>query len=206
MRCERAKRLISDALDGDLSGRRAARLERHLSACAVCRAYREQTTLIQETAGGLFDPGLSPADWTDFGQRLESRLAAASSSGGEAVRKGSPAALGWKWAWAAAGMAVLAFLVSYVAFLGPRTRLEQTFASFEESVSQVLNEAGASPELESSFNREILATINETVRPAGKEAPVSFGDDPFFWEALTDGELGDIESALRKENGLGGVS
>jgi len=206
MRCETSKRMISDALDGALSRRRAARLERHLSACAACRTYRREATLIQENAVGLSDPRLSPGDWADFGRRLEARLGSASTPAGGVLRGDAPAAFRWKWAWAATIFAVLAFVVTYVAFLRPRTVPEPAFVSFEDPLAQVLGEAGASPELESSFNREIMASINETVRPAGKEAPVSFGDDPLFWEALTEWELGAIESALRKENGLGGVS
>jgi hypothetical protein len=206
MRCETARRMISDALDGDLSERRVARLERHLSACAACRSYRRRAVLIQESAVGLSDPRLSPADWADFSRRLEARLGSTAASAGEAFRTDGPAAFRWKWVWAVATFAALTFVVAYLAFLRPRTTAEPIFVSYEESLARVLGEAGANPELESSFNREIMASIDETVRPAGKEAPVSFGDDPMFWEALTEGELGDIESALRKENGLGGVS
>jgi anti-sigma factor RsiW len=206
MRCETSKRMISDALDGVLSGRRAVRLERHLAGCAACRAYRQDAALIQESAGGLADPRLAPAAWGDFGRRLEARLAAASVAAPEPARTGLPVFFRWKWAWAAAAFAVLAFTVTYLGIVRTRTAAEPALVPFEDSLARVLGEAGESPALENSFNEEILASIDETVRSEGTEAPVSFGDNPLFWEALSEGELSYIESALRQEKSLGGVS
>jgi hypothetical protein len=197
--------MVSDALDGALSAARAARLERHLAGCASCRAYRRGVTLIQENAAGLADPHLEPSDWADFGRRLEARLASSASPSPGALRADRPVFLRMKWAWATAVVA-LAFVATYLVVLRPRMRPEQAYVPFEESVAQVLGEAGATPGLENSFNQAIMASIEESVRPAGEEAPVSFGDNPLFWESLTDGELGYIESALRREKGLGGVS
>lgn len=206
MRCETSKRMISDALDGALSGRRAARLEHHLSGCAGCRAYREDAVLIQESAGGLADPRLALDAWRDFGRRLEARLGAASGAATEPARTDLPVFFRWKWAWAGAAFAVLAFAVTYLAIVRTRTAAEPGLVPFEDSLARVLGEAGENSALENSFNQEILASIDEAVRPAGAEAQVSFGDNPLFWEALSEGELSYIESALRQEKGLGGVS
>ena len=38
MRCRKANEYISRSVDGELAGREAARLERHLEACGECRA------------------------------------------------------------------------------------------------------------------------------------------------------------------------
>jgi len=207
MKCEKAKRLVSDALDGALSRRRADRLERHLAGCAGCRAYRRDAALTQENAGGLADPRLAPAAWEDFGRRLEARLAAASGPAAPPpARAGLPVLWRSKWAWATAAIVVLAFAVTYFAGVRTRPTAEPAIVPFEDSLARVLGEADESPAVENSFNQEILASIDETVRPAGAEAPVSFGDNPLFWEALSEGELSYIESALRQEKGLGGVS
>jgi len=206
MRCERAERMISDALDGALSGRRAVRLARHLKGCAACRGYEREARFIQARAGGLADPGLTAGEWADFGRRLEARVAAASGPEPARAGRGALRLPGAKWAWAAAASAALVLLAVYLVFLRPGAGREAVPLPYEDSLSQVLVEAGASPELESSLDRAVVASIEETVRPAAGEGPVSFGDNPLFWESLTEGELGAIESALQKETKLGGVS
>lgn len=198
--------MISDALDEALSGRRAARLARHLEGCAACRRYEREAGLIQAGAGGLADPGLTAGAWADFGRRLEAKVAAASAQAPTAAGRGGSSLPGAKWAWAAAASAALLLFAAYLAFLRPGGRREAVPSPFEDSLFQVLGEAGASPELESSLNRAVVASIEESARPAAGEAAVSFGDNPLFWESLSEGELGDIESALRKETKLGGVS
>jgi hypothetical protein len=195
--------MISDALDGALSRRRAVSLERHLKDCAACRAYREDVALLDKSAEGLADPGLTPGDWVNWSRGLETRLSAAVRG---SARGDIPFFFRWKWAWAGASFAVLAFIVTYFAVLRPRGGQELIFVSFEDSVAQALGEIGANSELENSFNREILASIDEAVRPADEEPPPTFGDNPLFWEGLSEGELGYIESALRQELGHGGLS
>ncbi|HVP91598.1 MAG TPA: zf-HC2 domain-containing protein [Terriglobales bacterium] len=206
MRCERAERMISDALDGAIFGRRAARLARHLERCAACREYEREAGLIQAHAGGLADPGLTAGDWADFSRRLEAKVAAPSAPPPARARSGIPHLPSGKWAWATAASAALVVLAAYLAFLRPGAGREATPAPFEDSLAQVLGEADASPELASSLNSSVEASIEETVRPAAGEAPVTFGDNPLFWESLSEGELGELESALRKETKLGGVS
>lgn len=99
---------------------------------------------------------------------------------------------------------VLAFMAAYFAVLRPRDVREPIFVSLEDSVARVFGEIGSNPDLESSFDQEIVASIAEAVRAPEEEAPVAFDDNPMFWEGLSDGELAYIESALRKEQGHGG--
>jgi anti-sigma factor RsiW len=204
MRCERAKRRISDALDGALAGHRTVRLERHVRGCAACRAYRDALTRLQAGMKGLADPGLAPGAWEAFGRRLESRLAVPALSPVEGRR--APLFFRRKWAWAGASFLVLAFIGTYLAVLRPRGAHEPVFISLEDSLARVFGEIGSNSDLENSFNQQIVASIVEAVRPGDDEAPVTFGDNPLFWEGLSDGELAYIESELRKEQGHGGSS
>jgi hypothetical protein len=55
--CERAERLISDRLDGELAGRGAARLEAHLRGCERCLTHKRRLIqahdqLVHDLAGG----------------------------------------------------------------------------------------------------------------------------------------------------------
>lgn len=202
MRCETAKRRISDALDGALGGGRAARLDRHLRSCPGCRAYRESLSRIQGGAAGLADPGLSPEDWAALHGRLAGRLAR--EGAGKSLRPALPAF--WEAAWAGAGALALVLALAYLGGLRPRSAAGPLPLSFEDAVAQVMGEVGANPDLAGAFSREIAASIAEAVQPEGGEEIVSFGDDPFFWEGLTDGEVGSINTELEKELGHGGLS
>ena len=204
MRCETWKKWVSDALDGELAGERTVRLDRHLKDCAGCRAYRESLTRLRAGAEGLADPGLAPGDWADLSRRLESRLR--ESVPPREVPQGRAFFFRRKWAWAGASFLVLAFIGTYVAVLRPRGAQEPVFVSIEDSVARIFGEIGSNPELENSFDREIVASIAEAVRPPEDEFPVIFEDNPLFWESLSDGELAYIESALRKERDHGGPS
>jgi hypothetical protein len=203
MRCETLRKWISDDLDGVLRGKRKARLERHLRECAGCRAYREDLARLQAGAEGLAEPGLNPQAWADFSRRLERKLA---GSGTPARRREkAPVLIRSKRAWAAASFLVLVVIGAYFALRRPAGFEEPGFASFEDSVAQVFGEIGSNPDLENTFNREILASIEEAVRPALDEIPVPFGDNPLFWEGLSEGELSYIETELQKERGQGGL-
>ncbi len=215
MSCGTWKKRISDSQDGALSGKRAVGLERHLKGCASCRAYRDDLARLGKRAKDLADPGLAPAEWEDFGRRLEARLAEAAASReaegrreeerGNALVTPHPPVF-WTWARAAVGLLVLAFVVTYLAVLRPRRGQEQVFISFEDSVAQVIGEIGPDPELERSFNREIVAAINEAAEGQPETNLVRFDDNPLFWEGMSEEDLRFIESELRKEQGHGGLT
>ena len=56
LECRQAVELITDYLDGALSRRDRARLERHLRACPHCTEYVRQIRSVVG-AGGRLDPG-----------------------------------------------------------------------------------------------------------------------------------------------------
>jgi len=62
---------ISRAIDGDLSDRESARLERHLAACGECRVLREDLRRIVRGAARLETPEPSGTVWQNVRARLE---------------------------------------------------------------------------------------------------------------------------------------
>ena len=70
MRCLKARKYISRRADGDLEGRKAARLERHLDACGDCRALVEDFRKIAGAAANLDTPGPSDNVWKNIRAEL----------------------------------------------------------------------------------------------------------------------------------------
>jgi tetratricopeptide (TPR) repeat protein len=81
MRCLRAQEYISRSVDGGLSGRESARLERHLAGCGECRALREDLRKIVAGAAGLATPGPSDRVWSNIRAGLETGAARANAQG-----------------------------------------------------------------------------------------------------------------------------
>lgn len=73
MRCRKAQRYFSQAVDGELAGRIAARLERHLETCADCRAFAKDLRAIAGGAAKLDAPEPSDQVW----KKIRAGLAAA---------------------------------------------------------------------------------------------------------------------------------
>jgi len=204
MRCEKARKRLSDVLDGVQVPRgRKLELERHLQACPACRDYQSGLLLLGKAAQALVDPGLPDAHWDDLSIRLEARLRA---EAGPRTRSRARAIFSWKWAWAGVSFLALVLAGGYLAFLRPRAAQEPAFISVEDSLSRIVIEASATPGIESSFNQEILASLGEIAFPPGEDTPVFFGDNPLLWESLSEGELAFIEGELEKEQGFGGLS
>ncbi len=63
MRCRKAQRYISRSIDGELAGRKARRLERHLASCGECRALAEDLRTIAGGAAKLDAPEPSDRVW-----------------------------------------------------------------------------------------------------------------------------------------------
>jgi tetratricopeptide (TPR) repeat protein len=66
MRCRKANEYISRSVDGELAGRQAARLERHLEACGECRALLEDLRKIVAGATELDAPEPSDRVWRNI--------------------------------------------------------------------------------------------------------------------------------------------
>lgn len=64
--CRQAVELVTDYLEGALSGRDRERLEAHLAACPNCSAYLEQIRATIRLAGAVEPEDLSPQAQADF--------------------------------------------------------------------------------------------------------------------------------------------
>ena len=71
MRCRKAREYVSRSIDGELSGRENARLERHLPECGECRALQENLRTIVRGAAGLAVPEPSEGGWLRVRAGLE---------------------------------------------------------------------------------------------------------------------------------------
>jgi Putative zinc-finger len=199
MRCEQARKRLSDEFDGALTASRQARVETHLRDCPACRAYREDLVRLQEAARTGADR--SPEYWAGFEAWLAAKLDFATAGHRSA---GSSGRSRRRLAWAAAGFLVLAVAGAYFGFLREeRGNGEAAWFAYEDSLGPLLQEAEADVEFGRIVEREILASIGELM-PEAEADTVIPADDPLFWEGLSDAELESIAAALSNETGLGG--
>ncbi len=194
MRCERARRWTSDALDGRLSGRRGERLRRHLETCAACRAYRADLAVIQARTRDRSAPVLAPEDWNRFERNLEREL----ETGPPAVRRRAlPLGLRLRWIWAGAAVAAVAgAAVFYLAGRGSAS-LDPVFLSYEGSLSQIYRELRDDPALADAFNHSILTSIGESLQTDEADLPVDLLSNPDFLV----GWAGDTWNSPAEEHG-----
>jgi len=200
MRCETARKRLSDELDGALAPDKKARLETHLRACPACRGYRAELVLLQGEAGPSAER--SPEYWAGFERRLSSKLGSV-----EPWRRPADASVfpRRKLAWAAAGSLALAAVGMYFMLIGPgRGTMETAWLAYEDPLAPILQEAEADPEFGNLVNGEILVSIGDLVPGPEAGAFMRLADDPLFWEGLSDAELEMIAADLNKEAGLGG--
>jgi len=189
MRCQTARKRVSDELDGALPSGRGVRLEAHLRTCRACRVYREDLERIQAGTGLAEAPA---GFWTAFERELEARLSAE-----EAGRKRVevPFAAGRRWAWAAGAALVLAGVSLWLALPRPGpAMIEEAWVAADDILDPIVRAVESDPELAGRIDRELQASIEEM-------SPVA---DPLFWESLSDDELRAVVTAMEKESGLGG--
>lgn len=103
MRCRKSQEYINRAIDGELSGRERARLERHLAECPECRVLSEDLGRIVAGAGRLVTPEPSDKVWANVrtelvkarreGERIEAARPPAFWLGAPALRYAGVAAL-----------------------------------------------------------------------------------------------------------------
>ena len=66
MRCRKARKCISRHVDGELTGRKAVRLERHLESCGECRSLVDDFRKIAGAAAHLDSPEPSDKVWKNI--------------------------------------------------------------------------------------------------------------------------------------------
>ncbi len=202
MRCEKAKRLVSDALDGELSPKRQARLEAHLKECDSCRAYRRSLELIGVEAVKEAPPAPDGEYWSDFVSGISRKIDALD------VRRRprtKPAPLStWLKPALAAGLVGLVVLAAFI-LLSRRSPLSEEFAylNSEDSLSGVLEAAASDPELGTYLDLEVSSSIADAVAVDAAGESFLAVDEPLFWESLSEEELAAIAADLEKDNGQG---
>lgn len=87
MTCRKSMEYISRSIDGDLSERETARLERHLAACGECRALREDLRKIVRGAAQLETPEPSVKVWQNVRAKLETGAVRPSAEGAAIARR-----------------------------------------------------------------------------------------------------------------------
>jgi anti-sigma factor RsiW len=73
MRCKKAKKLISDYIDGELDSSKRSSLEKHLETCEECRKFMADTQRIAHTAQELDAGSPSPYVWTRIKQGVKAQ-------------------------------------------------------------------------------------------------------------------------------------
>lgn len=194
MRCERARKWISDDLDGRLAKRRAVALEIHVQSCAACLAYRGDVALIQARSRAQAAPCLAPEEWSRFERDLERELRRVPLAGDQAAPlPGFRVRLAW------AGAAV-AFIVGAAVFYlvtSGSAKLDPAFLSYEGSLGEIYREIGDDQGLADSFNRLVLVSIGDTVRAGQSDLPMDLLSNPDFLE----GWVGNAWDYSHEENG-----
>ncbi len=76
MRCSKAKKMISDYIDNELTSQQTEVLERHLKECSECRKTLEDFRKIAERSGKLKE--MSPPEWSWM--RIKARIGSQSKS------------------------------------------------------------------------------------------------------------------------------
>jgi len=174
MRCSKARRLISEYLDGELDSRRERSLRAHCAACADCRELLADFSAVVKEAGHLSAPAPSDAVWSKIRARLDAekrdvRLAAASRRPGRGFFAFQPAVR------YALTVAVVLAVVAGGIFLGtrhwgrsdPLAKLKEAEHHYQLAI-KALDEAlasqknGVDPELARVLSRN-LQVINATI-------------------------------------------
>jgi hypothetical protein len=197
MRCPKAQRYISRSIDGELTGREARRLDRHLETCGDCRALVEDLRTIAGGAAKLDAPEPSQAVWTD----IKAKLVALERNPAAGKRSELPRPALWPGlpALRFAGVAALAvvFVVSGIVVglrlgrrgvpTGPEAGKKYTLAKLDEAEAhyrqaiRALSQAFASekgtlaPQVVELFERN-LGVIDSTIR-ACRAAVLAEPDD-----------------------------
>jgi len=197
MTCRKSREYVSRSIDGDLSDRESARLERHLALCGECRTLREDLTAIVDGAARLETPAPSDKAWLKIRAGLTAEEAGRTGerrwvSKRPAFGLGFPALR-----FAGIAAAALALVITGIAVgrklgrapapLGPQAREQYTLAKLDEAerfyqqAIKSLSEAFAAekgalaPQVAELFDRN-LSVIDATIQ-ACRRAVLEEPDD-----------------------------
>lgn len=195
MKCKKIEKWLSDLIDGELSERKKKEVGDHLQECSLCRSYQEKLERIQTTVKEVDFGRVAPDYWEEFPSRIRDRV----SSFKPRHKERRPLAWGWQWAWVGAALLLVIFMGLYVMHLLPRAEQEVYAFSLEDSLEQVFQEIGENEELADLFNMALLAAIEETLGETEKEILPGLEGLSFPEEELTEEELIQLDSEIKKE-------
>jgi Putative zinc-finger len=157
LKCERIRELVSDALDGALTGSAADRFHAHLDACPPCRTYhaelKESLLLLEELPTIEVGEEFDRAVWARIRREEEPASVVASLSDRlELLRERFPFGTGlWRWNPAIAAAALLLVIAG------------MSTPSFEKFVSR----GGTSPEVAAADNDATIPAVEPVPSPLG---------------------------------------
>lgn len=193
MNCEKIKRWISDDIDGALTDKKRRRIESHLSACSVCRAYRRDLVRIQAESG-LVEARPVAADYFEkFTAAIEAKLRREKQVAG----RGGPVPLRWRWAWVSVPL-VLALILGIVFFRNRGDGLRHEIFSFEGCIDRIFQEIGGDDEIAADFSRFLSGSLLGGGEAVVLEDDIDLWNEPFFWRSLSDEDLRLIEEEIKK--------
>jgi len=193
MRCRRAERLISRAMDSRLPGGGSKDLAAHLAGCPACRSYQTRLNSIQGGAALRREAPVPPGYWDDLSSRVRARLDSARPPG-----RGRSARRAWRWAWVAVPAAAAGVLISLPLFR-PRppsiADISGSPAHLEPVTLAFLGDLDVAGDLDVLVSADIR---EETGSLSPYELP-DLADDPGFWESLTEDEASFFDREIAEE-------
>ncbi len=192
MSCERWRKRISDRLDGGLSSRRMAGLDRHLAVCPACRAYAGSLQAIQDAAIHARQAAFDPKRGEEFLLRLERRLDQEGQRKPETHRR--PRRGRWVWV-SAGGMAAAAGLAGYL-LLRPVPRAEIYLLSETDVFSRIHQQYSQTPALEQAFDEILQSSIDESLKASEEGLDRNPFESPLLFEGVSEADLRILEEDL----------
>ena len=197
MKCQQIEQWLSDSVDGAISEKEKAVIEAHIATCPACRTFRNQIEQINEEARNLEAPDVSPEQSREFSSRLRSALAEIE----EEKSKGVLHAFRNKWVFVPASVIMISLFILIFVFYEKGDFQDDEFYvfSFGDAVEEIYLEIGDNAALLEKFNHLISASINEMLLTPDWDETLGWEDDLFFWEELSEEELGNLESEIKKD-------
>jgi anti-sigma factor RsiW len=197
MRCEKARRWISDRLDGALPPDKARRLETHAADCPACRSYEGKLLALQSAAAGKPEAGPDADYFAASLRRLRTRL----EDGGEPsrpLRRPVPVRPR-RWAWAgAAGLLAAAAGIYFALISGGRIR-EAYGPAHTDALLAIDQAASEDPGLAADLESDLRASIRESGGTVRRESVNPAVDTLIFVEGLADEDVRLLDDEIRRQ-------
>lgn len=194
MRCAKYERWISDRLDGALSGEKGKKLEAHLGTCLSCRTFSRAAQRVQQEAKAIPAGSVPEGYWEESLNRLRTKLAALTPR----AEKKPLFGLGWKWAFVAAPLILLAVASGIFFFPRPAATAAEYYLNDHETLGLIYSEISDSPELERAFNQVLESSIQDNLGGEG-EVRESHLENPLLYRVVSDEEMAFLLEELKKE-------